>query len=43
VQWNGGSAPALTPAFTDDGGHLNAAGRLRAARELVSVLAGLPR
>ena len=43
AQWNGSVVPVLAPAFTDDGGHLNAPGRLRAARELVSVLAGLPR
>jgi len=43
AEWNGSVVPVLAPAFTDDGGHLNAPGRLRAARELVSVLAGLPR
>ena len=42
VQWNGVLAPAMSPAYTDDGGHLNAAGKLRAARELVSVLAAIP-
>jgi hypothetical protein len=42
VQWNGSEAPALASAYTDDGGHLNVAGRLRAARELVSVLAAIP-
>jgi len=42
VHWNGADAPALASAYTDDGGHLNAAGRLRAARELVSVLAAVP-
>jgi hypothetical protein len=42
VQWNGADAPALAAAYTDDGGHLNAAGRVRAARELVSVLAAVP-
>lgn len=41
-EWKGSVAPAMTPAYTDDGGHLNAAGRLRAARELVSVLAAIP-
>jgi hypothetical protein len=41
-EWDGRSAPALVSAYTDDGGHLNRAGRLRAARELVSVLAGIP-
>lgn len=39
VEWNGRVAPAMAPAYTDDGGHLNAAGKLRAARALVSVLA----
>jgi hypothetical protein len=42
VEWRGRIAPAMAPAFTDDGGHLNAAGRLRAARELVSVIAAVP-
>ncbi|MDH4235314.1 MAG: hypothetical protein OEV15_09315 [Gallionella sp.] len=42
VEWKGSVAPAMAPAYTDDGGHLNAAGRLRAARELVSVLAAIP-
>jgi hypothetical protein len=42
VQWNGREAPALAAAYTDDGGHLNAVGRLRAARELVAVLAAIP-
>jgi len=41
-EWKGSSAPAMAPAYTDDGGHLNATGRLRAARELVSVLAAIP-
>jgi hypothetical protein len=39
VQWQGVSAPVLSPAYTDDGGHLNAEGRRRAARELIAVLA----
>src|SRR5207249_2637509 len=30
AQWNGSVVPVLAPAFTDDGGHLNAPGRLRA-------------
>jgi hypothetical protein len=42
VQWGGADAPALASAYTDDGGHLNAAGRLRVARELISVLAAIP-
>jgi hypothetical protein len=43
TEWKGSVVPAMAPAFTDDGGHLNATGKLRAARELVSVLAALPR
>jgi hypothetical protein len=39
VTWNGITAPALSPAYTDDGGHLNARGRLAAAREFLTVLA----
>lgn len=42
VEWKGSIAPKMAPAYTDDGGHLNATGRLRAARELVSVLAAIP-
>lgn len=41
VEWKGGLSPAMAPEYTDDGGHLNAAGRLRAARDLVSVLASI--
>lgn len=40
IEWNGRKVPALVPAFSDDGGHLNAEGQRRAARELVAVLAG---
>lgn len=40
VQWDGVSAPAMAPEYSDDGGHLNAEGRRRAARELIVVLAG---
>lgn len=40
--WKGRVAPTLAPAYTDDGSHLNGAGRLRAARELVSILAAVP-
>ena len=43
VRWNGGEVRALVPAFTDDGGHLNEAGRLRAARELAAAIAAAPR
>ncbi len=42
VEWKGRAVPALVGAYTDDGGHLNSKGQLRAARELVSVLASLP-
>lgn len=42
VSWHHAVAPALSPAWTDDGGHLNEAGRLRAARELLRVLAAAP-
>ncbi len=42
VSWDGQSIPVLVPEYSDDGGHLNAAGKLRAARELVSVLAAVP-
>jgi hypothetical protein len=39
-RWRGIAAPALAPQYTEDGGHLNAEGRRRAARELIAVLAG---
>jgi hypothetical protein len=39
---NGRPVPVLVGAYTDDGGHLNAEGRRRAARALVEVLAALP-
>jgi lysophospholipase L1-like esterase len=42
VTWNGRTAPALVPAYTDDGGHLNRDGKLRAARALLAVLSTLP-
>ncbi|MBU0621585.1 MAG: hypothetical protein KJ795_07045 [Gammaproteobacteria bacterium] len=41
-EWQGIEAPAMAPAYTDDGGHLNSTGKLRAARELISVLARIP-
>ncbi|ACG74094.1 conserved hypothetical protein [Anaeromyxobacter sp. K] len=41
--WQGGAVPSLVPAYTDDGGHLNAEGRARAARALASVIASVPR
>ena len=39
VTWNGITAPALSQAYTSDGGHLNARGRQLAAREFLAVLA----
>ncbi|HUX90602.1 MAG TPA: hypothetical protein VMV48_07930 [Gallionellaceae bacterium] len=42
VEWDGIVAPAMASEYTDDGGHLNSAGKLRAARELISVLAAIP-
>jgi len=41
-EWNGSKHPALLPAWTDDGGHLNPDARLRFARELIAFLAALP-
>ncbi|HEY8210722.1 MAG TPA: hypothetical protein VIG99_24730 [Myxococcaceae bacterium] len=38
----GARYPALVPAYSDDGQHLNAAGRRRAALALISTLAGIP-
>ena len=43
VSWNGVTAPAMSPAYTDDGGHLNARGRALAAQEFVRVLAAASR
>jgi hypothetical protein len=42
AEWQGRAVPRLADALTDDGHHLNDAGRLRAARELVAVLAAVP-
>ena len=42
VEWAGRESPALAAAWTDDGHHLNAEGRRRAARELIALLAALP-
>jgi hypothetical protein len=42
VEVDGRQVPVLVPAYTHDGGHLNEAGRLRAARELVRLLASVP-
>jgi hypothetical protein len=39
VAWNGATVPAISSAYTDDGGHLNAKGRALAAQEFVTVLA----
>ena len=39
VTWDGFTAPAMAPEYTKDGGHLNALGRARAAREFIAVLA----
>jgi hypothetical protein len=39
VSWGGATVPAMSPAYTDDGGHLNARGRALAAQEFVTVLA----
>lgn len=38
----GTKVPALVPEYTDDGGHLNAAGRKHVAEALLSYLASLP-
>jgi hypothetical protein len=42
VEWKGRRVPAMVPAYTDDGGHLNREGKLLAARALVSLLASVP-
>jgi hypothetical protein len=42
VEWKGSVVPVLDSVYTDDGGHLNTVGKLRAARELISVLASIP-
>jgi hypothetical protein len=42
ADWHGRAVPALLPEFTDDGGHLNGEGQLRAARELIAILASAP-
>lgn len=43
ITWRGRAVPVLVAAYTDDGGHLNAKGQDRVARELVALLAALPR
>lgn len=42
VEWGTRRVPALAAAYTDDGGHLNDAGRRRAARALIALLAAIP-
>jgi hypothetical protein len=42
AEWKGRTVPMLVPAYTDDGGHLNAQGRQVAARALLAVLASAP-
>ena len=42
ASWDGRPVAALAPELTDDGGHLNAEGRRRAARALLDVLAAIP-
>lgn len=39
---DGATVPALTPEYTDDGGHLNAVGRKVVAEALVKFLAAVP-
>ena len=39
--WNGRLVPRLHSAYTDDGGHLNAAARVRFGRAFVAFLASL--
>jgi len=42
VEWNNKMVPSMDPEYTDDGGHLNSVGKMRAAREFISVLASIP-
>lgn len=42
VKWQGKIIPVMFAGYTDDGGHLNENGKLRSARELISVLASIP-
>ncbi|MGE6759375.1 hypothetical protein ACQKGO_15240 [Corallococcus interemptor] len=39
---NGRAYPAMVPDYSDDGGHLNAAGQARVASALIAFLAALP-
>ncbi|MBU1416652.1 MAG: hypothetical protein KJ634_13605 [Gammaproteobacteria bacterium] len=41
TEWEEKHTPILAPQYTDDGGHLNSIGRFRAAREFLSILAGV--
>ena len=41
VRHRDATVPTLAPEWTDDGGHLNAAGRRMVAREFIALLAGL--
>ena len=43
VSWDGATVPAMSLAYTEDGGHLNAKGRAMAAQEFVRVLAAASR
>lgn len=43
VKWQGKVVPVMAPEYTSDGGHLNELGKIRAARELLSVLAAIPK
>lgn len=40
TEWKGQEVPSLVPAYSQDGGHLNALGRTLAARQLIATLAG---
>ena len=42
MEWKGSAVPVMNSAYTEDGGHLNDVGKLRAARELITVLASIP-
>jgi lysophospholipase L1-like esterase len=42
VDWEGRPIPALSPVYSDDGGHLNGEGRRVVARQLVAFLASTP-
>jgi hypothetical protein len=41
VSYRGRQVPAMNPAFTKDGGHLNGAGRAFVADQFVAFLRGL--